>query len=73
MWRVPIKTAYRLKSKAEKFDINDRFLVRLKSRLHTFTGNINGDYKREYLPTTIESLLTLLPVLGISTVYISGN
>jgi len=35
-------------------EINDRELSRLPGRLHTFTGRIEGDFGKEYLPTAIE-------------------
>jgi hypothetical protein len=34
--------------------INDRQLVRLKGKLHTFPGLIEGDFGREYLPTAVD-------------------
>jgi ATP-dependent DNA helicase PIF1 len=35
-------------------EINSRRLAALKGRLYTFTGSIEGDFGREYLPTRIE-------------------
>jgi ATP-dependent DNA helicase PIF1 len=35
-------------------EINGRRLARLKGRLYTFTGSIEGDFGQEYLPTRIE-------------------
>ncbi|GAI53544.1 unnamed protein product, partial [marine sediment metagenome] len=35
-------------------EINDKRLAGLKGRLYTFTGSIEGDFGREYLPTAIE-------------------
>ena len=35
-------------------EINIRRLAELMSRLYTFTGNIEGDFGREYLPTAID-------------------
>jgi ATP-dependent DNA helicase PIF1 len=35
-------------------EINDKRLAGLKARLYTFTGNIEGDFGQEYLPTAIE-------------------
>jgi len=35
-------------------EINNRRLAALNSRLHTFTGRIEGDFGQEYLPTKVE-------------------
>lgn len=35
-------------------DINARRLAGLRTRLHTFTGQIEGEFGREYLPTAVD-------------------
>jgi ATP-dependent exoDNAse (exonuclease V) alpha subunit len=35
-------------------EVNDRRLAKLKTPLHTFTANIQGEFGREYLPTAID-------------------
>ena len=35
-------------------DINSKQLAKLKNRLHTFTGSIEGEFGEEYLPTAID-------------------
>lgn len=35
-------------------EVNGKQLAKLKTKLYTFTGHIEGDFRREYLPTAID-------------------